>query len=126
MLERSVIPRAHVLQLARELKRQAIEKRAALDGARAYAWQLYCHYNGRSEGCHSFWRCMPRILDRLAETGRDYTAVRCYDTIATAVAEEYPEWQDQTEALWHWLGEPYERLPRTDDFIREAEEILER
>jgi len=114
------------VQLARELRAAAIEKRQALDGAREYAWRLYCLYNNRSEGCHSFWRCMPRVLARLAETGRDYTAVRCYDLIATAVAEEFPEWSNQSDALWAWLAEPYERLPATEQFLREAEEILER
>jgi hypothetical protein len=35
---------------------------------------------------------MPRVLAHLAETGRDYTAIRSYDLIASSVAQEFPEW----------------------------------
>ena len=115
------IPWDQVSECARELKRLAIDKREAMDGARRCAWQAYCHYNGRSDGCHSFWRCgFEHVLGRIANSGRDYTAIRHYDEVAEAVAEQYSEWEGRGDELWEWLGTPYERLPSTGDFVAEA------
>jgi hypothetical protein len=116
-----------VLDCARELRRQALQKRETMDGARRLAWENYCHWNGRSEGCHSFWRCgFDHVLGRLADSGRDYTSIRNYDVIADSVAEEYPEWSDQCGELWDWLSTPHERLPAVDRFVDEAIAMLHR
>lgn len=122
----NAVPRAHVRQLAAELRHQAIEARAALDGARKLAWQSYCHHNGRSPGCWPFWRCLPRVIAAVANRGQDYTAIRGYDLVATAVASEFPEWEGRADDLWEFLAEPYERLPTIAQFEDQAREILQR
>lgn len=123
----SLIPRAHVYQLARELRQLAIEQRAALDGARRRAWQLFCHYNNWSNGCHPFWRCgFDHVFARLGNSNLDYTQIRGYDLIAASIGEEFSEWQGRSDDLWAWLAQPYERLPSTQQFLDQATAILAR
>jgi len=112
------VPWAHVIGAARELRREEIAKREPLNAARRLAWATYCHWAGRSPGCVRFWRCgFDHVLGRLANRGYDYTSIRNYDLMAASVAEELPEWIDRGDELWAFLGESYERLPRTEEFL---------
>jgi len=115
------IPWADVRAAAQELRGMEIAKRECFNGARRRAWELYCHFAGRSAGCEPFWRCgFDHVLGRLANRGYDYTAVTAYDVIAEAVAEDFSEWAGRCDELWEFLAEPYEPLPRTEQFVERA------
>jgi len=110
-----------VAAAARELRAAEIRKREPLDRARRLAWESYCHWNNRATSCLSFWRCgFDHVLGRYANSGRDYTAIRHYDQVASAVAEQLPEWQDRADELWELLAERYEPLPGVDEFYNRA------
>jgi len=118
---------SHVMQAARELRAAEIRTREPQDRARQVAWRIYCHWVGRTSGCHPFWRCgFDYVLGRLANSGYDFTKVKHYDLIAASVAEELPEWYDRCDELWEFLGTEYKRLPRTEEFISQAIEWLAR
>lgn len=114
-----------VIETARGLRCVELERREAFDGARRVAWQAYCHFAGRSPGCHPFWRVgFEHVLGRLANSGRDYTAIRAYDLIAVSVGEQFPQWIDRCEDLWEFLATPYQPLPPLTSYIEEALELL--
>lgn len=115
---------ADVLTMARQLRAVEIERREPYDGARRAAWTSYCHFAGRSVGCHPFWRVgFAHVLDGLANRGRDYTAIRAYDIIAESVAADFPQWTGKCDELWEFLAEPYKRLPTLAEFMAEAMEF---
>jgi len=114
-----------VLTTARALRAVEIERREPFDGARRSAWRSYCHFTGRSPSCHPFWRVgFGHVLGRLANSGRDYTAIPQHDVIAASVGEEYPQWVSQTAELWDFLGSTYQPIPTLNSFFAEAIECL--
>lgn len=121
------IPWSHVTSAARELRHMKMLAREPLCRTRRLAWEFFCHWAGRSAGCHPFWRCgFDHVLSRLADRGYDYTSLPHHDKVATMVAGELPEWTDRCDDLWEFLAEPYEPMPSRETLLRQAVEELAR
>lgn len=118
---------ADLVAVKNELVELERERRESTDAVRYRCWELYCTYNGRTVGCQSFWRCgFDHVRRRLENTGRDFTAIRRYDEIATGVGCEFPEWEERSaDELFAWLFEPYVPWPKRESFYWEAIERIQ-
>ncbi|MDZ4819195.1 MAG: AAA family ATPase [Planctomycetota bacterium] len=59
---------------------------------------------------------------KLADLGKDFTAIPGYDTLADGLAADFPEYggDDGCERLWTFLLSPHDRLPSRDVMFAEA------
>ncbi|QDU88381.1 hypothetical protein Pla175_17570 [Pirellulimonas nuda] len=118
-----------VRDLARELRRQAIEARQWTEDLRRNAWEIYLRSVRRCvAGSAAFWRVGWRhVRQRVERDGRDFTSVPCYDLIGRELREATPEVRGwSTEQIFELLWDDYVPRPAADAFLGTAFDQIER